>query len=102
MSPVVPLELELAEQLADFFTAMSDPTRVRLISALAAPDAEFCVQDLADGLEMTHSAVSHQLGLLRRLRVVKARREGRQRYYSLDDDHVVQLYRQGLDHIQHG
>jgi ArsR family transcriptional regulator, lead/cadmium/zinc/bismuth-responsive transcriptional repressor len=101
-SCIIPLDLADATALADFFTALSDPTRVRLISALAAPGAEFSVQALAEGLGMTHSAVSHQLRLLRRLRVVRARRDGRQRFYSLDDEHVAQLYHQGLDHIRHG
>ncbi|MBA3532991.1 MAG: helix-turn-helix transcriptional regulator [Ardenticatenales bacterium] len=101
MSSLNPLDVESATTLAEFFTAMSDPTRVRIISALACPGAEFSVQTLAEGLGMTHSAVSHQLRLLRRLRVVRARREGRQRFYALDDEHVAQLYHQGLDHVRH-
>lgn len=89
-----------ARHLADFFNALSDPTRVRIISALSA--AELCVGDLAATLGMTQSAISHQLRLLRRLRVVRGRREGRQVFYALDDSHIEHLFQQGLDHMTHG
>ncbi len=102
MTVAQPLDPESAAALAAFFTAMSDPTRVRLISALADAGAEWSVQELAQALDMTHSAVSHQLRLLRQLRVVKVRRDGRFHLYSLDDDHIAQLYREGLEHIRHG
>jgi ArsR family transcriptional regulator, lead/cadmium/zinc/bismuth-responsive transcriptional repressor len=84
-------------RLAELFAAMGDPTRVRLIYALA--QRELCVCDLAAVLGLSVSAVSHQLRLLRSLRLVKYRREGRLAYYSLDDDHVDTLLRQGLDHV---
>jgi ArsR family transcriptional regulator len=83
--------------LAELFAAMGDPTRVRLIYALA--QRELCVCDLAAVLGLSVSAVSHQLRLLRSLRLVKYRREGRLAYYSLDDGHVEMLLRQGLDHV---
>jgi DNA-binding transcriptional ArsR family regulator len=84
-------------ELAAIFAAMGDPTRVKLLFALSRD--ELCVCDLAALLGITVSAVSHQLRLLRDLRVVKHRRAGRQVYYSLDDDHVVTLLQQGIDHL---
>jgi DNA-binding transcriptional ArsR family regulator len=86
--------------LADLFGALSDPTRLRIISALL--DREMNVGEIAALLEMSESAVSHQLRGLRQLRLVRARKVGRQVYYALDDDHVARLYRLGLDHVEHG
>jgi ArsR family transcriptional regulator, lead/cadmium/zinc/bismuth-responsive transcriptional repressor len=86
--------------LARTFQALSDPTRVRLISALTR--AELCVCDLAAVLGMSQSAVSHQLRTLRNLRLVKSRREGREIFYTLDDEHIRELFELGLQHIQHG
>jgi DNA-binding transcriptional ArsR family regulator len=83
--------------LADLFAALGDPTRVRLVYALS--QRELCVCDLAAVLGLSVSAVSHQLRLLRGLRLVKYRREGRLAYYSLDDDHVDTLLCQGLEHV---
>ncbi|MFQ5342466.1 MAG: ArsR/SmtB family transcription factor [Anaerolineae bacterium] len=88
-----------AMKLAETFKALSDPTRVRIISALS--HAELCVHDIAATLDMTHSAISHQLRTLRELRLVKFRREGRHIYYTLDDEHIQDLFRMGLDHILH-
>ena len=88
-----------AGQLAETFKALSDPTRVRIISALS--HAELCVHDIATTLDMSQSAISHQLRTLRELRLVKFRREGRHIYYSLDDEHIEDLFRQGLNHILH-
>ncbi len=90
---------DAADELADTFQALADPTRIRLISALAG--MELCVGELAALLNMSVSAVSHQLRLLRRLRVVKYRRVGRHIYYALDDEHILTIYRCGLDHIHH-
>ena len=89
-----------AGRLAETFKALSDPSRVRIVSVLA--DAELCVCDLAAALGMSQSAVSHQLRTLRDLRLVRRRRKGRQILYTLDDDHVVDLFRRGLDHVSHG
>lgn len=86
--------------LARTFQALSDPTRVRLISVLT--NAELCVCDLAAVLGMSQSAVSHQLRSLRDLRLVKSRRVGREIFYTLDDDHIRELYDLGLKHVQHG
>ena len=88
-----------ATRLAQLFAALSDPTRVRLISALNGH--ELCVCDLAAVLGMTQSAVSHQLRLLRNLNLVRFRKEGRIVYYSLDDEHIQDLFERGLEHITH-
>jgi len=89
-----------ASQLAQIFAALADPTRVRIISALNG--RELCVCDLAAVLGMTQSAVSHQLRLMRALGLVKNRKEGRVVYYTLDDEHVRDLFKRGLEHITHG
>ena len=86
--------------LADLFSALSDPTLLRIISVLL--DGERNVGELASQLEMTESAVSHQLRGLRQLRLVRSRKDGRQVFYALDDDHVAKLYRLGLEHVEHG
>jgi len=91
---------ESAARLAETFKALSDPTRVRIVSLLA--DAELCVCDLAAVLDMSQSAISHQLATLRDMRLVRWRREGRQIFYTLDDEHVADLFRRGLEHVGHG
>ena len=90
----------VATRLAQLFKALSDPTRVRIISALA--HTELCVYDLAATLGMSQSAVSHQLRRLRELSLVSYRKTGRHVYYRLDDKHVSELFQCGLDHIVHG
>lgn len=94
------LKEQTSSHLADLFSALSDPTRLRIISVLL--DGEMNVGDLAAQLEMSESAVSHQLRGLRHMRLVRSRKNGRQVYYTLDDDHVAKLYRLGLDHVEHG
>jgi len=89
----------LAEGLAETFQALADPTRVRLISLLVA--GELCVGDLAAMLGISVSAISHQLALLHRLRIVRRRREGRNVYYALDDEHIETIYLCGLEHLNH-
>ncbi len=98
-TPVVPLDESTAANLAQTFKALSDPTRVRMIAALA--QGEMCVHDLVHALEMTQSAISHQLAKLRDMRLVRSTREGRHIYYTLDDDHIRDLFRLGLDHVRH-
>ena len=88
-----------AHDLAGLFQVMADSTRLRIVSLLA--EKELCVCDIAAALEMTQSAVSHQLRVLRLRQLVKFRKQGRKAYYSLDDDHVLKLYTQGLDHLGH-
>lgn len=85
--------------MSDLFSAMADPTRLRIIAALSSQ--ELCVCDLAATVGLSESAVSHQLRLLRRLELVRSRREGRLVYYLLDDDHVSVLFGQALEHISH-
>ena len=94
------LKEQTSTHLADLFTALSDPTRLRIISVLL--EGEMNVGDIAAQLEMSESAVSHQLRGLRQMRLVRGRKNGRQVYYTLDDDHVAKLYRLGLDHVEHG
>ena len=91
---------QTSTHLADLFSALSDPTRLRIISVLL--DRERNVGDIAAQLEMTESAVSHQLRGLRQMKLLRSRKNGRQVYYALDDDHVKKLYRLGLEHVEHG
>ncbi len=86
-------------RLAETFNALGDPTRVQIIYALS--QKELCVCDLASLLCMSQSAVSHQLRLLRNLRLVRFRRQGKIVYYSIDDRHIVNLFAQGLEHVTH-
>jgi ArsR family transcriptional regulator, lead/cadmium/zinc/bismuth-responsive transcriptional repressor len=86
--------------LADLFSTLSDPNRLRIISVLL--EGEMSVGDIAAQLQMTESAVSHQLRGLRHMRLVRGRKDGRQVFYALDDDHVAKLYSLGLDHVGHG
>ncbi len=88
-----------ASRLGEIFGALSDPTRLRLLDALARA-GELCVCDLCALLNLRQSNVSHQLRLLRALRLVKTRRAGRLVFYSLDDDHVLRLLHVGLDHVR--
>ena len=85
------------DQLAGLFKVFGDPTRIRILSALAA--SELCVCDLGALLGMSQSAVSHQLALLRSARLVRNRREGKVIHYSLDDEHVRRLLALGLEHV---
>ena len=85
--------------LSRIFKALGDPTRLKIIHSLLKE--ELCVCDIADLLEMNQSAISHQLRVLRDLRLVKYRRDGKSAIYSLDDDHVLGLFNQGLEHINH-
>ncbi|MZP29629.1 metalloregulator ArsR/SmtB family transcription factor [Heliobacterium undosum] len=87
------------QELAQLFKALGDPSRSRLLHALSF--GELCVCDLASLLDISQSAVSHQLRLLRGLRLVKYRKEGKMVYYALDDDHVRGLLGQGLEHVSH-
>ncbi|GAB6155112.1 metalloregulator ArsR/SmtB family transcription factor [Desulfosporosinus burensis] len=91
---------EQVHPLAELFKTLGDPARVRIMDALAK--TEFCVCDLAELLGLSQSATSHQLRVLRNNRLVKYRREGKMVYYSLDDNHVMALYREGLEHILEG
>ena len=89
-----------AIQLSELFSALSDASRVRIISLLI--EGEMRVSALAEELKMTESAVSHQLRGLRQMHLVRTRTVGRQVFYMLVDDHVAKLYNLGLDHVEHG
>lgn len=89
-----------ATRLAEVFKALSDPSRVRIISALSC--TELCVYDLAATLGMSQSAVSHQLRSLREMRLVRYRKQGRRVYYQLDDEHIRDLFQRGWEHVEHG
>src|SRR5215208_795812 len=84
--------------LAETFKVLGDVTRVRILDALSR--TELCVGDIAGLLGLSESAVSHQLRLLRGMRLVRQRRAGQMIFYSLDDHHIVRLFAQGLEHVQ--
>ncbi|MEO7158213.1 MAG: metalloregulator ArsR/SmtB family transcription factor, partial [Vicinamibacterales bacterium] len=88
---------DAVQGIADTFNAMGDPTRVRILDALS--HGELCVCDLAAVLKLSQSAVSHQLRLLRGLRLVRPRRDGRVVFYALDDQHIISLFKQTLQHV---
>ena len=90
-------EEELIKELADFYKVFGDSTRIRILWVLL--EAEVCVCDLAEILEMTQSAISHQLRVLKQMKLVKNRREGKTVYYSLADDHIETIISQGMEHI---
>src|SRR5690349_8535294 len=88
---------DAVQGLADTFSALGDPTRVRILDALS--HGELCVCDLAAVLKLSQSAVSHQLRLLRGMRLVRPRRDGRVVFYSLDDQHIMSIFKQTLQHV---
>lgn len=94
------LDEQTAIRLADLFGALSDPSRVRIIAELT--QGEKNVSAIAEAVGLSDSAVSHQLRGLRQMRLVRTRKEGRQVFYSIDDEHIADLYARGLDHVQHG
>ena len=91
---------DVVYDLAEVFKTMGDPTRIKILYALK--ERELCVCDLSELLDMSSSAISHQLRVLRNNKLVKYRKEGRSVYYSLDDDHVMCLFGQGLEHVLEG
>jgi len=93
------IDSRTANRVAEIFKALSDPTRLRIISALV--ERELCVHTLTEVLGVSQSAISHQLRLMRQLHLVRFRKEGRHVYYTLDDDHIRGLFQQGLLHVKH-
>lgn len=93
----IPDEKELYE-LADFFKVFADSTRIRILYVLKC--SEMCVCDIAQLLNMTQSAISHQLRVLKQMKLVKNRREGKTIFYSLADDHITTILSQGIEHIE--
>jgi len=94
------LDEPTAAQLASLFEALSDPTRVRILSALM--DGEVNVGDLVQQIGLSKSAISHQLRGLKDKRLIRSRKAGRLVYVAIDDDHVTELFQRGLDHALHG
>jgi DNA-binding transcriptional ArsR family regulator len=92
------LPARTVEALADTFRVLGDPTRVRILDALST--GELCVCDIASLAGISESAVSHQLRLLRGLRLVRPRRAGRQVYYAVDDHHILELLNQAMTHVE--
>lgn len=92
------MDAATAADLAEMFKVLGDVTRVRILDAIAP--GERSVGDLAQLLGLSESAVSHQLRLLRNMRLVRARRSAQMVFYALDDHHVVRLFAQGLEHVQ--
>jgi len=97
--PTQSLDMNTAAKVADLFGALSDASRVRIISVLVGGERN--VRSLAQAVGISESAVSHQLRGLRQMRLVRPRRQGRQVFYCLDDKHIVDLYKRGLDHVLH-
>ena len=93
------LQREFIQELADFFKVFGDATRIRILRTLL--EGEKNVGDLAEALEMSQSAVSHQLRVLRQNDLVKYRKEGKVVFYSLDDEHIQTLLEQGMTHLRH-
>lgn len=89
----------LAAQMAEFFSTFSDASRIKILAALAG--GELNVGPIASMVGISESAVSHHLRTLRQMRLVQARKEGRQVFYSLDDEHIIEIFRAGLQHVSH-
>ena len=90
-------DLEVLFDLADLFKVFGDSTRIRIMFAIS--DTEMSVLSIAEALNMEQSTISHQLRVLRQNKLVRVRREGKQIYYTLDDDHVKKIIEMGLDHV---
>jgi DNA-binding transcriptional ArsR family regulator len=94
------LDEHTAAHVAELFRAFSDTSRVRILSVLT--DQEFNVGALAKIVGITESAVSHQLRGLRQMKIVQARREGKEVYYRVQDEHIIALFQQGVKHVRYG
>ena len=88
------------DAIAETFKVLGDPTRIRILDALGP--GELCVNDLASRIGMSESAISHQLRVLRAMRLVRVRREGRLAFYAVDDHHILELLHQVRSHVQEG
>ncbi len=94
------LNEHLAAHVAELFRAFSDTSRVRILSALMG--GEMNISALAEVVGISESAVSHHMRGLRQMRMVQSRREGKEVYYRIDDEHVIALFQQGVKHVQNG
>ena len=95
-----PINDDTLYRLADLFKVFGDPTRLRILYTLS--DGELCVCDIASLLNMSQSAISHQLRFLKQARLVKSRKNGKTVYYALCDDHIQTILAQGIAHVQEG
>ncbi|MBQ7706426.1 MAG: helix-turn-helix transcriptional regulator [Lachnospiraceae bacterium] len=91
-------EEEILYDLAELFKVFGDTTRIKILYTLF--EAEMCVCDIAEILNMTQSAISHQLKILKNAKLVKSRRDGKQIIYALDDEHVGSIIKMGMEHIE--
>ena len=92
------MDKDVMLQIAELFKAFGDPTRVHILSLLLKQ--ELCVGDIAEGVELSQSAISHQLRILKQMDLIKFRREGKNLLYSLADDHVRTILEMGLEHVR--
>lgn len=88
---------ETMEQIAELFKGFADPTRVQILSLLA--QKELCVTEITEAVEVSQSAISHQLRILKQMHLIKYRRDGKNLWYSLADDHVLTILQMGLEHV---
>ena len=91
-------EREIMDHIADLFKGFADPTRVHILYLLAAK-RELCVTDIAEAVDLSQSAISHQLRILKQMQLIKFRRDGKNILYSLADDHVLTILEMGLEHV---
>lgn len=98
MQPPSILDEHTAAHVAELFSAFSDTSRVRILSAIM--EQEMNISALAKMIEVTESAVSHHMRSLRQIRIVRARRDGKEVYYSVVDPHIVSLFQQGVEHVR--
>ena len=89
---------ETIDRIAELFKGFADPTRVHILSLLRQKE-ELCVNDIAEAVELSQSAISHQLRVLKEMHLIKFRREGKNIWYSLADDHVKTILQMGLEHV---
>lgn len=89
---------EIMEHIAELFKGFADPTRVHILTLLQQRE-ELCVTDIAEAVELSQSAISHQLRILKQMHLIKFRREGKNIWYSLADDHVKTILKMGLEHV---
>ena len=89
---------EIVEYIADLFKGFADPTRVHILTLLQQ-NGELCVTEIAEAVELSQSAISHQLRILKQMQLIKFRREGKNILYSLADDHVRTILQMGLEHV---
>jgi ArsR family transcriptional regulator, lead/cadmium/zinc/bismuth-responsive transcriptional repressor len=98
--PSTILDEHIAAHVAELFRAFSDTSRVRILSAILA--REMNISALAEAVGISESAISHHMRGLRQMRLVQARREGKEVYYRVEDEHVIALFQQGIHHVQNG